>query len=581
MRPADPAGHAAGSAGRSLLWVGLIAALLIFPGLGARDLWNPNEPTYGLAVAEMHEAGAWLIPTVGGEPFVEKPALYYWLARVCVLLLGLNEWALRLPLAVTGLVGVLFFYLFARRQIPAWAGWATALFATTYMVFWGARSIQMDLMVMVATLCSVGLLYGSTFPGGGRGSRPWRREWAWPLAGLAAGLGVAAKGPVALVLPLLIYLPFVLIERYTAGGEESPPAGWHPLVSGALAFGVFLLAAEPWYLALGMTGNWDLLMEVLFRQNVTRFVDAWDHAQPWWYYLYYLPIDMAPWIWWVPFAIGLPGRSDAERRLHRLSGWWIFAVVLFFSLADSKRSAYILPVAPAVAWLAASVLARLDRGTLGVARRLGALAVFVAVGALMLIAALAGRPQLIERYPDLAVEARVLVGMISAGGALVLLASIWPGHRGRFTPRAFLAFVAALYLVAGLWFLPAANRYKSPRVFAEQLQQAVPAAAELRSWGFWRYRGSYMFYARRTIPNLEGLDELRDYWERSAPVCLLLHDDRLEAASPVLGTTPPRLRRAIGSRTVYLFCRDEPVTAIAGRVVPQGVGRLPRPPAVR
>ena len=63
---------------RDLIGLGLVAALLFIPWLGARDLWNPNEPLYGQAVAEMAASGEWLVPTVNGAPFDEKPILYFW-----------------------------------------------------------------------------------------------------------------------------------------------------------------------------------------------------------------------------------------------------------------------------------------------------------------------------------------------------------------------------------------------------------------------------------------------------------------------------------------------------------------------
>ena len=89
---------------RDLMLLGALGAILFFISLGARDLWNPNEPIYGLAVAEMAGRGEWLLPTVNGIEFVEKPILYFWMARLSALLLGgVNEFSLRVPSALAGL----------------------------------------------------------------------------------------------------------------------------------------------------------------------------------------------------------------------------------------------------------------------------------------------------------------------------------------------------------------------------------------------------------------------------------------------------------------------------------------------
>ena len=81
-----------------VLVIALAGLVLFGAGLGARDLWNPNEPAYGRAAVEMEERGAWLVPTVNGVDFAEKPPLWFWAARVAGLATGrLDERALRLP----------------------------------------------------------------------------------------------------------------------------------------------------------------------------------------------------------------------------------------------------------------------------------------------------------------------------------------------------------------------------------------------------------------------------------------------------------------------------------------------------
>ena len=82
---------------RDLWIVGALMAVLFLAALGARDLWNPNEPVYGAAVQEMAEEGRWLLPQVNGRLFPEKPILYFWLGRIAAALTGgTHELALRL-----------------------------------------------------------------------------------------------------------------------------------------------------------------------------------------------------------------------------------------------------------------------------------------------------------------------------------------------------------------------------------------------------------------------------------------------------------------------------------------------------
>ena len=169
---------------REALLVALIAVIFLLPFAGLRDLWNPNEPIYGHAVQEMVEDGAWLTPTVGGEPFYEKPILYYWLARLAVMLFGLTEFALRIPLVLLAALSSSVVYLFAFRLAGRRrARWSVAIYLTMYMVWWTGTAIQMDSMVLAFVLFTVYFAREAFEERGG-----------WFLPGLCAGLGFLAKG---------------------------------------------------------------------------------------------------------------------------------------------------------------------------------------------------------------------------------------------------------------------------------------------------------------------------------------------------------------------------------------------------
>jgi 4-amino-4-deoxy-L-arabinose transferase-like glycosyltransferase len=75
-----------------------LSVLLFFFGLGWRDFWAPVEPRYAEIARVMFAKGEWIVPTVNGDLYTDKPILYFWL----VLLAGkifsaVNEWTLRLP----------------------------------------------------------------------------------------------------------------------------------------------------------------------------------------------------------------------------------------------------------------------------------------------------------------------------------------------------------------------------------------------------------------------------------------------------------------------------------------------------
>jgi 4-amino-4-deoxy-L-arabinose transferase-like glycosyltransferase len=529
-----------------LLLLAVFAALLFTPWLGARDLWNPNEPLYGQAVAEMAKGGDWLVPTVNGAVFGEKPILYFWLALGAAEVLGrVDELALRLPSAAAGITSVLLVYVlvlpYAGRRRARIAG---LLLATTFIVFWSARQVQMDLLLAA---CALAAVLGATRAI----DRLWSPAAGWGLAGVTAGLGCLAKGPVGLICPALVVVSYVAA---TGRARE--------LVRPAVLLGciAFVIVAAPWYLMLWARGETAFLAELLVRQNFLRFVEPWDHQASWWYYLKYFWIDMAPWSWFVPLALGLKPDDEREQRLNRLAWSWIFAVVLFFSLSASKRSPYILPIAPAVAVLVAGVADRWLGGRLDRWRAYGGGALQLLVGLGLVVGGLvlaAGSPWVDEPGPDVERAVRTMMVVLCFAGLLALGGVVAARRRPIAAPAALLVAIVAVYLVASASALPAADAFKSHRPLCEAIRSHVGPNEPLRGFHTWRWRASYSFYTGRPIANIETIDELRDYWTRPERVFVIVEQGRLAEARRVLGSAAPLEARAIGNNFAYLFSNRE------------------------
>ena len=387
----------------------LAIGTLIFFGirLGARDLWNPNEPIYGEAVREMSERGSWLVPYVNGLIFGEKPILYYWLALAASRLFGgVTEFSLRVPSLLAGSSVVLGAYVLVLPYAGRRRALLTALCAaTTYSLWWNARSAQMDILATAATLWVVVPISRSL----DHGLSPLK---GWVAAGAVAGLGFLAKGPVAWICPALALVGYAAVTRRLR-------VLFRPdMLAGAA---VCLAVASPWYLALYAGGRTDVLFEVLIRQNFQRFTNPWDHVAPFWYFVPYFFVDMAPWSFLAILAWRLPRADERERRLALLAAVWIVAVVAFFSLSKSKRDPYILPVAPAAAILAAEVVLAFIDGRLSAPRRRAVLAVAAGFGVLFLACGGVIAWWIARRYPQTALQARVLAAVVLTGGR-----SCWP-----------------------------------------------------------------------------------------------------------------------------------------------------------
>ncbi|HKF53494.1 MAG TPA: glycosyltransferase family 39 protein, partial [Candidatus Acidoferrales bacterium] len=89
------------------LLIVIVLAICLFSGLSAVGLIGPDEPRYAWIAQHMSTTGDWITPKLYGQPWFEKPILYYWAAAGAFKFLHSSEWAARLPSAFAALVAAL------------------------------------------------------------------------------------------------------------------------------------------------------------------------------------------------------------------------------------------------------------------------------------------------------------------------------------------------------------------------------------------------------------------------------------------------------------------------------------------
>ena len=334
----------------SLLLAGF-CAFLFFYGLNQFGLIGADEPRYAQVAREMLARHDWITPTLGGQPWLEKPPLYYWQAMLAYSVFGANDWAARLPSAIDATFLVLAMYFFLRRFRPGFELDGALIAASCAGVTGYARAASTDMALAAAF--SMGML-------------AW---WAWRESGkkiylsmfyLFIALGMLAKGPVA---PLLSFLAILLYATAVRKLQLILKTLWLP---GMI---LWCAIALPWYAAVQMR-NPAFFHEFIIEHNLGRFSEnLYHHTEPFWYYL---PVAMLALIPWTAFAITAFSQtvrrwqaerksistreSDAKSQLGIFACCWLIAPVIFFSISQSKLPGYILPAIPAVALLLAEYL---------------------------------------------------------------------------------------------------------------------------------------------------------------------------------------------------------------------------------
>ena len=323
-----------------------------FLGLGGLGLVGPDEPRYAQIAREMLVSGDFVTPRYFGEPWLEKPVLYYWAASATYWLFGVNEFGARLPSALAAVLGVFCVYFVGRqREGPLEGLFSCLILAASILFFSLARAASIDMVFSAAMAVAWTALFFLLF--GGKGL--WREPSAsGSQRGLLLvfyaflGLATLAKGPAGLVLPLVSLAVFLGLT-----GRMELAARFRP-VTGVL---VLLAVVLPWYGLCTLANGWGFVEEFLIRHNLERFfTDRYEHPQPFWFFPAVALIGFFPWsLQLIPSARGLFRRGDRWRSLaaaQDLFLWlWLLVPLAVFSLSRSKLPGYLLPAAPAMALL--------------------------------------------------------------------------------------------------------------------------------------------------------------------------------------------------------------------------------------
>jgi len=140
------------------LLLALVTGLLLFR-LGDAPLVGPDEPRYTRVAVEMHRRGDWIVPTLQGQPWLEKPALYYWMAGAAFSLFGETETAARLPSVIAAVVLTGLTALVGARLYGAGAGLHAGFIAgTCLLTFAYGRAAAMDMLLAATVTAAIGLV---------------------------------------------------------------------------------------------------------------------------------------------------------------------------------------------------------------------------------------------------------------------------------------------------------------------------------------------------------------------------------------------------------------------------------------
>ncbi len=419
----------------------LFAVIYLLP-LNLRQLSVPDEMRYGEIAREMNSTGDYVSPHLNGLRYFEKPAGGHVLNAVSMKLFGETNFSVRLMSALAAGIAACALYRLMRKHYPFEAAATGALILLTCGEFMAIGSYgALDSMVSVFITLTLVCFYPALDSAGMK-----RIGWL-ALTGVFAGSAFLVKGFIAFAVPVLVIVPFLLIQKRWKDLFVLP---WIPLIAA-------IAVSLPWSLAVAHREP-DFWRYFFWEEHIHRFFSQEDaeHAAPFWYYVPVFLAGAIPWILVAPGPLREMLRSRRGEPMIRYALCWAIAPFLFFSASSGKLGTYILPCFPPFALLLAVGLTDRFRNHDGDRSMRIGISIFGGILALVLLALpIIAILNAMEKLPEL--DPHIGLKLICGGAGLLLaLALVVTGLRSGSLYRrtSLLGISSAVFFVTVIGCLP-------------------------------------------------------------------------------------------------------------------------------
>lgn len=344
---------------RNMFWLlAIVACVTIIPFLGLSDFHTKGEPREAVVAYSMLESGDWLLPRNNGGEIPYKPPFFHWTVAAVSAVTGghVSEFTSRLPSAVALVAMTLCGFLFYRKRKDAGVALLTGFVTlTAFELHRAGANTRVDMMLTALTVCALYLLY-----------RWYERDLKgipW-LAILLMSCATLTKGPVGSLIPCLAFGVFLLLRGVNFF------RAFFLLVGCGLASFILPLA---WYYAAYLAGG-DEFLDLVMEENLGRMTNTMSYdscVNPWHYNFVTLAGGYLPWILLVLISLFTLNYKGWKRSADRPALKWIsdkikgadpvdlfsavciFVIFIFYCFPQSKRSVYLMPIYPFIAYFLA------------------------------------------------------------------------------------------------------------------------------------------------------------------------------------------------------------------------------------
>lgn len=299
--------------------IAIAASVLFFPMLGQAHLFDWDEINFAECAREMLVTDNYLQVQINYQPFWEKPPFFIWLQVLSMKVFGVTDYAARFPNALIGVITLISLFFVGKRVVnERLALWWIALYAASWLPHFYFKSGIIDptfnLFIFLAFFQVYLLKHNS------------QKALHAILSGVFLGLAVLTKGPAAILIALLSFATYIVVNKGVKGLSVANII--------LLTISAFFTTCIWFGLEIINNGWWMVNEFITYQIRLFQTEDA-GHGGPFFYHFIVLLIGCFPASVFLFQPIKSP-QNDKERDFRRWMQILFWVVLLLFSIVKTK-----------------------------------------------------------------------------------------------------------------------------------------------------------------------------------------------------------------------------------------------------
>jgi len=494
---------------KALLIILLIMSFfMFFYKIGAPSLFETDEVIYSQIAREIVRTGDWVTLHSFSKNYFIHPPFYMWLTAASSYVFGDNEFNTRLWNALFAIGLVYVTYLLGKKMFRDGVGLLSGfILATSLQYSLQARMAIFDIPLVFFEILSLLFFFY------------WledRLPRYYYFFFLSIGLAVLMKGPVGIVLPLLVMIPYL----YFTGNLRA--LFNYRIIPGLI---IAYLAGGTWYTAETIIHGRIFVDSVFGFYMIGRYLTSIEqHYGPWYFYIPTIIIGFMPWISFLPFSIAYQWKNKGDNN-NLFSVLWMGIIFIFFSIAGTKLPGYIIPLYPLAAISVSKMMQDYFSGENSglqsyIFKSYKTLAVFSVV--LMVIGALFKVFEFPDMYDKILANVSFTLIMIGIGG---LISSFW-----FFKKRDSIAPIIVLITTMLFFSIYTANctmitldDFKPMKAISQKINSQYMGNEMIIGYKVLN-RGSFTHYLDKPVIWISNILDLREQLKRQDKILLITNE---------------------------------------------------------